>query len=315
MQKIMQKKHLSKIITFILLDLLLGYTVLYSFFDTDKTKVFENEYLTILSYHSPLIETGTHINSLGWQMYYQLVSVPKNTTGSVISKKNHHLLINLAGKANINNLGIPGYSLNAEGSIRYIYSFGKKNYSYYLKQNSIFISKTHNISFAFNYYLTTDKTSQPSGTLYYEYLKEKSFFGIEFENDILVSFSDKYRTGALELRYGRKLKKTKKYQANKWITFALGFIIWVGERKIERWQLDREVDIPLFYGKEYSHGILYTSLKLNDIELSLGYDSEKIRNAIQNNFHFLIGDGKIPIINREERWLLQIKFYDMGTLY
>ena len=315
--KILSMSFISAPLLFLMYILL--FSPLFSFFDFKKKNILKNNFLKILTYSSPLLETGTHINSIGGQVYWQLI--PKSLTHSP-SKNNqnkpnqHQWLIKLTPKININDLGIPGNSLSLESTIRYLYSFGKKNYSYHLTHSSIFASKTHSLSFAFNSYLTTDRTSQITGIVYYEYLAKDFFWGIEFENDVFVPVNDKYRTGGLEFKYGYKLKTTPTSSPSiEWLTFSFGFIIWTGERIIERSQFNRNIIIPLFYGKEYSHGILYLSLNWKHIQISLGYDSEEIRSALQNGFHFVINDGMIPIIDREDRWFLQVKFFDLGTLY
>ena len=276
----------------------------------------ENNILKIITYHSPIIETGTHFNNFGWQIYCQFI--PQ----SIINQQNknaHQWIIKISPKINLNDLGIPGNSLSIESTIRYIWGFGGGKYFYYLTNSSIFIAKSHNFSFAFNSYLTTDGTSQITGTIHYEHLSKDFFWGIEFENDVFIPFNDKYRTAGLEFKYGRKLPsslfKTTSSNQTEWLTFSLGFLIWLGERVVKREQLNREVIIPLFYGKEYSHGILYLGLTWQDTQIAFGYDSEQLRVTFHNGFHFLINDGQTPVIPREDRWFLQVKFYDLGTLY
>lgn len=328
---------------FIILLIICQYS-LFAFQFSSKNLIGQPRSLNVFFAHSALLSIGTHENNAGWQGYLQF-SPRSPQLDSPISFSNHsrlsamphnHFLLRLSPQVHLSGLGIPGPSISVESGLHYIYSFGKKEYFDYLKNPAFVKSKTHNLGFTINSYLTTDGTSQFTGTLYYEHLRENWLLGIEFENDVFIPINDKYRTAALEFRYGYRCKGLHKRQttsaiadnetsnadlsshllsSSSWLIFATGILLWTGERRVSREQFNRDAIIPLFYGREYSHGIVYVSVSFKDVKIALGYDSDQIRSAVQNGVHYLIHDGQIPSIDREDRWYVQVKWRDLGTLY
>jgi hypothetical protein len=120
---------------------------------------------------------------------------------------------------------------------------------------------------------------------------------------------DQYRTAAAEISYYRSIQ-------NNIIGGGIGFKLWTGTRNgLKKLIRNQDYDLSNQYGGNYSHGILYLSFFINGINISLGYDSEKIRNLIQNSFHNLINTGNIPELKKDDRIYFEISFNKFAGLY
>lgn len=210
------------------------------------------------------------------------------------------------------DFGIPGSSDILEGHIKVLYSIGNQN-KLYTQFPEIIGYGLHTFSIGYNGYLTTDSTSQVVGQIDYSYTKSNYAFTFNYMNDtIFVYPQDKYRTAAVKLSHYRVFN-------NNLIGLSLGFSIWAGERKFDLndiWN-DGNIDIPdevsrgetvtLYNGKEYATNIVYGAITFNNISLSVGYDSEIFKQLIHNNIHYLIDDGNLPSIDRDDKFYIEVK--------
>lgn len=210
------------------------------------------------------------------------------------------------------DFGIPGESNVLEGHLKFLYSIGEENKFYY-KYPEIMGHGRHTISIGYNGFLTTDSTSQVVGQIDYTYANDRFINVFNYMNDTIFIYpSDKYRTAAVKFTHYRELK-------NNLIGFSGGFSIWAGERKFDLediWnggdinipdEVKRGETVTLYHGKEYATNIVYGAISFNNISLSLGWDSELFKKGIHNSIHYLINDGNLPSVDREDRIFLELK--------
>lgn len=258
---------------------------------------------------------GTHRKGIGIEnitLAYIDFPLIKYFFDSVQLSEELGLSLRLGYKHYNKDFGLPGTSDIFESHVKFLYSIGEKN-NLYLKYPGISGRRRHTFSIGYNGFLTTDTTSQVVGQIDYSYIMKSHAIVFNYMNDtIFVYPSDKYRTAAVKLSYYREVK-------NNLLGVSAGFSIWAGERKfdLEKIWNNGNVDIPnevnrgetvtLYNGKEYATNIIYASISINNISISIGYDSEKYKKIIHNNIHYLIDDGNLPSIDREDRIFLEFK--------
>jgi hypothetical protein len=248
----------------------------------------------------PDINAGTHLNGLGANV---------TAVKTLLERKGFDLIADAGTTARyyFSYLGIPGGSFALRQQIGCSYSFGKRCvvplYTY-PKQ------RRHALSYYFAGYYSTDRTSQFSGGLRYRYLCPDLEINYIFENDFLAFQKlDQYRTFAFELN-------AKKITVDKSNGLGAGVILWTGTTKgLGFLHKGENYDLTGQYGAGYAHGIAYIKFYYNNLGLSLGYDSEKIRTFVQGNFHDLIDDGRIPPLDRRDRIFIQLSVFNPVTLY
>jgi hypothetical protein len=261
---------------------------------------------------------GTHRQGAGAEAdYYKYVSFDPSGVSPSMPPLQLTLYSRLGYMYNYKYYGIPGQSHCGEAKIGFFGSSGAKN-SFYRKYFNVNEPGTHNFSLYWAGFLTSDGTSQLIGGLYYSYIHERNVFGFEYNNDTFIPYpSDSYRTAAVRIFYYHDT-------GNNLVGCDFGFKLWAGERKFDCWENGRPVwpeevhrgrNATLYYGREYSHGIAYVSFILNEFSLSFGYDSEKIRDFIQNTTHYIINDAKVPLVDREDRIYVELKMFGYGSLY
>lgn len=145
------------------------------------------------------------------------------------------------------------------------------------------------------------------------YAKDKYAVVFNYINDTIFIYpSDKYRTAAAKLSYYRQVKENI-------IGLSGGLSIWTGERKFDLadiWnngdinipeEVNRGETVTLYNAKEYAINIVYGSMSFNNMSLSVGYDSEKFKELIHNNIHYLMDDGNIPSVERVDRFFIEFR--------
>jgi hypothetical protein len=208
-------------------------------------------------------------------------------------------------------LGIPGDRLEADAGVGLELSFGGERWTRDVHRGPE-RRRAHGLSYTLLGYASTDGTSQLSGALAYHGTgPEGHVVSVVFENDFLaLQRLDRFCTFALRVRYQRP-------RADGIVVGAgASLVLWTGTTE-GLGVLDRgeRYDLRGQYGGEYSHGILVLDIYRGPLRLSLGYDAERIRTAVQNSFHYLIDDGYIPALNRNSRVYLQLSLNDLGPLY
>ncbi|MDR3680638.1 MAG: polymorphic toxin type 23 domain-containing protein [Flavipsychrobacter sp.] len=247
----------------------------------------------------PNVNIGTHINGIG---------VDCIMTKLFLLTATSCLETNLRSgtKYFLSYLGIPGSSYTLEQQITCSYNFGRAEISKF-RCNKLYANV---LSYYYIGYFSTDNTSQLSGGMKYQHNNSKYEFNFVIEDDFLAFFElDQYRTFAFELN-------KKEIDKKNIVGLGAGLIFWTGTtvglgflHRNQTYNLTRQ------YGGLYSNGIAYLKVYYNNLSLSIGYDSEGIRSTLQNSFHNLIDDGKIPALNRGGRFFLQLSYWDLGSLY
>jgi hypothetical protein len=249
---------------------------------------------------------GTHINGIGINIFFDN-SLPILIDDYYLGNFQFFGKVNLSYY--ITNLGIQGssQSLDLFSSVRL--GIGNKSdflYFPYMISNYSFFT----ISYGFIYFLTTDLTSQPIGTVSIEFAWDKNKIKIQHDNDYwLFNGFDQYRTAAFDISYFRTIR-------NNIIGGGIGIKLWTGTRNgLKRLSRNQNYELSKQFGGNYSHGIFYLSFFINGVNISLGYDSEKIRDLLQNSFHYLINAGNIPPLQKEDSFYFEISFNKFAGLY
>lgn len=235
----------------------------------------------------PNFTFGTHINSVGLQ--FETVFNKDFTVGGILLVPGFSIYT--AANAYIKNLGMPGNSGEINVGSNLSLNFG-----------------IHTINYYFSYYFTTNETNQSYGQIGYKLTIADNELQITLDNDDMYFLAtDKFKTTKGQVIYKKHINKNT-------VGVGLGFYLWTGnldgtlvnndakEKRDKTYTLDG-------YGGDYSHGILNLLLIYNFLELSIGYDSEKIRDNIQNRWHYLYNRPKVPLVDRKDRFFFQVTIY------
>jgi hypothetical protein len=216
------------------------------------------------------ISLGTHMNRIGIVL----------NAGCVID----HFQANAETRLyfNLRNLGPRKRYLEGTGSLGILYGYGKMNTWYNPFYNSVSNQTGYKYAFAYSYnrYWNNIHTCQGTGIIAAQIDK----ITIINENDLLAPPSlDAFRTGGLLVQF----QQDSLFQA------AISSAMWTGKMGFQTKHDDPHFRFGCYmdttgniYGN-YSHGILSAQLKYNvgygqNAQANIGIDSEKIRNAIQN---------------------------------
>jgi hypothetical protein len=160
-------------------------------------------------------------------------------------------------------------------------------------------------------YLDGWGTDQLGGRLELVYARQDWSLGLAFHDDLFgLKARDEWRTAAVELAAG----------FHAWgddMALAIGMKLWTGST----WGVGR-----LYRGQTYpmnpalpgygeDAGILYVGVRRGFLRLELGWDSEAIRDVLQNGTHWLIDDGAVPLTGRADRAYFALTVYPDGSLY
>lgn len=249
---------------------------------------------------SPTMSFGTHSNGVGFNVILSK-KIPIYLNQTVICPG---IGIYSTPVAFITNFGIPDESLQINIGTDISFSWGQKVDS--IKSSYFREYSTHSLRYYFNYYFSTNGTSQPYGGIQYCLSLQKNDLIFSLDNDDAYCIpTDKFRTTKGQITF------LNYSQENKY-GLKLGFLLWTGNLDgtlIENAGDMRDNSYELSgYGGEYSHGIVEMSFIFNEIELSIGYDSETVRDVIQNGWHNFYNRPRVPLVERDNRFYFQIQF-------
>lgn len=250
----------------------------------------------------PSLKLGTHVNELAIQAKSS-ISYQLNQRNTLILKYHASL------RANLTYLGIPGPSFGMVNKASLSYAFGRSTKS----PNYLHFHSQHRsiLEYYYMHYLSTDQTQQFSGGFTYTLVLKKSYLKFRMENDFMAFLGlDEFRTGGGTLDY-KRIKEGKIYG------IGLGALLWTGSTKgLTNLDFGQSYDMSNQFGADFSHGIVFLNLHYQGLSLSLGYDSEPLRMAIQDNLHRLIDDGTIPGGSQSRnRIFIQLNLFDFEFLY
>lgn len=273
-----------------------GHSAFYGTFTADRLE---------LSY-SIAVNVGSHINGIGVNsaFYYadevrlgdlQLGLVE---AGATLSFRHYE-----------SYLGIPGRSEAGGGGVTVTYGLGAPNR---FPSSPFFHAGlgTVNFSYRYNQYLSTDGTSQTTGRFGWEWAGPQDKIKLQIENDFYTPpFRDEFRTAAGELEYLHAFPKTIG-------GIAAGYMLWTGTTSgLKPVGGSNSLDLSGAYGGRYSHGIAYASLIWGIARVSVGFDSELIRDALQNTVHRMAGYYTLPKLLRKDKWYFQLSLFSFDSLY
>lgn len=257
---------------------------------------------------SPVLTVGTHVNGVGVNSQAGL-RLNHYLKEKVISSC---LSLHFYPDIYIQYYGIPGNSIQLNTGAGYSFTFGR---SIDLVNNPWVRTDIgrHTIKYFLSYYFSSDNTSQPYGGIEYKLNLKNSIYRIRLDNDDCYFLAtDKFRSTFGEMEF-LHYNQVNVYGIN------LSFYIWTG--KLDGTESTNAHDARdnsyalTGYGGNYSHGILSLGIVYNFLRFSIGYDSEKIRNKIQNGWHHLYNRPRVPLLNRSDRLYVQITLFNSEIQY
>jgi len=250
----------------------------------------------------PSLDVGTHYNRLG----FLLREVGRFDasgfswgTGAFAS-----------AKASATTLGITGSGLTTSFGLDGLLGFGPA-VSAPAPWPDFGLKRSREIRYEWTAYLDTWGTGQFSGRIEFVAADRDHSLGVVMQDDLFSPpFRDEYRTGAVELSYGFEWGGVDS-------ALGIGTKIWTGSTfgngVSHRGQvIVMNSSLP---GVNDSAGVLYLACRRGAISLELGWDSEFIRNVLQNGVHWLIDDGIVPLVDRPDRPYVLFTLYPDGDLY
>jgi len=265
-------------------------------------------YLSTGALIAPSLETGVSINRAG---YSSLLWV---TFEAVKIKSGLGLKLVSTGLGHLNHLGIPGAGLENMTGLALILSLGKspREVPWPVLPNRLSGRGLFNFFYQYNNYLCTDLTGQWTASLGVELILGKNRFVISQENDhwLFHTWDDKYRTAGGEISWWTLLPEVTFQSGNIYpLGIMAGFLLWTADTKgLPTVGPGEYYDMSGLYGENCSHGIAYLALQVGGVRLSVGLDSEEIRDSLQNGLHRLMGYGLIPKVDRPDSLYLQLSF-------
>lgn len=265
----------------------------------------ENNYYVTLS---PVVLAGTQVDGIGLNSQAGLRLNHKMTDNILSSCLSLHCYPNVYLKY----YGIPGNSVQLNTGASLSLTFGKK---INLINNPWVHTELgrHTLKYFLSYYFSSDNTSQPYGGIEYKLTLKKSIVRIRLDNDdCYILGIDKYRTTFGEVEFLRYTVKNA-YGMN------VGFHLWTGVLdSVVRTDAPRNRNNSYKltgYGTDYSHGILSLTIIYNFLRVSIGYDSEEIRNKIQNGWHHFYNRPQVPLLDRNHRFYFQVSLFKSEIQY
>lgn len=159
-------------------------------------------------------------------------------------------------------------------------------------------------------YLDTLGTSQLSGALTVSAVRGPNAWSLRVENDYLAFRSrDEWRTAAIEthlLIQGERLRWGVGLETKIWTASTTG---------LASLDAGQSYDLSGQHGEGWSHGIACVAVTVQSVRVCAGWDSEGIRDVIQNRFHDLIDDGRLPRLQRAGQPYLRISHGALRTSY
>ncbi|MBU1240909.1 hypothetical protein KKF84_07175 [Myxococcota bacterium] len=250
----------------------------------------------------PTVQAGTHSNRIGPSLS---LTVPLSELAALLDPLVAYFQASYT--YDLTPLGIPERTHQVLGVSGLALGFGSSA----VQKGLPFVTRRrHTFFYQHEIFWDSEDTGQLSGAAGYIYSSPSFSTRIIFENDILAFQGfDAYRTGALEWSVHFP------YRGHP-VGLGLGFIAWTGETpRPNDMTRDDVYDLSNRHGGAYSHGILYGAIFFRRFRLSVGWDSEKSRDVIQNNLHYLINDGKVPPLDRKSRFFLLLSLNTLYSLY
>lgn len=207
--------------------------------------------------------------------------------------------LDMSGSTYLRNFGMPGPSAVLESGGTLTVGWGKASKfgdSPWLRPGPY----RHAFSNRYAYYLATDGTSQPYADFSYELNISNKYFIFRMGNDGYAAVRDGFRSATADITAYIN-------RPNYLLGFSFGFKLWHGDYS-EQCYLTRErtYDFSHIAGKDHTLGLLYASFSYNYLTVSLGYDSDKIRVALQNWVHGLQNNGMVPAVQRADKIFIEL---------
>jgi hypothetical protein len=262
--------------------------------------IWQHEKISFFCY--PNAYAGTHRNGVGVNGDLS-ARLPLGKLPAGIAAK-----LDINGSTYMRNFGMPGPSAVLESGSTLTIGWGKASEfgdSPWLRPGPY----RHSFSHRYAYYLATDGTSQPYADFSYELNFSNKYFIFRMGNDGYSAVRDGFRSAAADITAYIN-------QTDCLLGFSLGFKLWHGDYS-EQCYLTRErtYDFSNIVGKDHTLGLIYASFSYNYFTVSLGYDSDKVRVALQNWVHELQNNGMVPAVQRADRIFIELSLFGNRKQY
>lgn len=251
----------------------------------------------------PQLQLGSQENSLGIAGEVSL-HFPLKAQNSALASR---VSLFHSSKAAYSYYGIPQPAYHGNTGLALSFAFGGRGHAINADNP---LGYQHNIGYFISYICSSDGTSQPYGGVTYTANNTGWQFRFQLDNDDAYAIAtDKFRTTKGVV--GFSIYGDHAYGVN------LGFRLWTGRLDGTKFlnSLGQEEYSLNGYGGEYSHGILYLQILVDHFGLSFGYDSERIRDLIQNGWHDFYGRPSVPLVDREDRFFIQFSYNEFKYDY
>lgn len=250
----------------------------------------------------PSLDVGTHYNRAGFLL--------RDVGRFDASPLSWGIGAFASAKAAASTLGITGPGLQASAGLDGILGFGQR-VSAPAPWTDFAVLRSHEFRYEWMHYWDTWGTDQFNGRIEYVWAGRGHSFGFAMEDDLFSPpFRDEFRTGAAEFSYGFDWGGVDS-------ALGIGAKLWTGSTYGHGYFTRGQTIImnSSLPGVNDSAGVLYLALRRAAIRLELGWDSEAIRNFLQNGLHWLINDGNVPLVDRPDRPYFLLSLYPDGDLY
>lgn len=250
----------------------------------------------------PSLDAGTHYNRFG--LLFR--EMGRFESGSVAWGAGAFA----SAKVSATNLGIPGSGATASCGLDALIGFGPSATAP-APWTDFALRRSSEFRYEWIAYWDTWGTAQFNGRIEYVKAIGGHSWGVTMQDDLFSPpLRDQFRTGAAEISYGFRWDG---------VDSALGFgtKIWTGSTYGSEIYHRGQVIVmnSSLPGVNDSAGVLYLACRRGAVRLELGWDSEAIRNVLQNGLHWLINDGIVPLVDRPDRPYVLFTLYPDGDLY
>lgn len=254
----------------------------------------QNERIS-LSYF-PNSYAGTHRNGIGLNGDLT-VWLPLGKLPAGLAAK-----LDFNGSAYLSNFGMPGRSAQLETGGALMVGWGKPpefGASKWLPASPY----RHTFAKRYTYYFTTDGTSQPYADFSYQVNISNKIFIFRVGNDAYAVKRDGFRSSAGDVT--AYINRTDCL-----LGFSAGFKLWHGDYSDQCYLNRGQVyDFTDIVGGDHTLGLVYVSFRYNAFGISVGYDSDKIRTALQNTVHWIMYNGAVPDVNRGDKIFIELSIF------
>lgn len=216
--------------------------------------------------------------------------------------------LDMNATAFLSNFGMPGHSAVLETGGSLMIGWGKPSAfgdSKWLRSGPY----RHTFVKRYTYYFATDGTSQPYAHYNYQFNISNKIIIFRIGNDAYAVKRDGFRSSAGDISI--YINKNTNL-----LGLSLGFKLWHGDYSDQCYLNRGQIyDFSDIVGGNYTLGLIYATFRYNAFGVSLGYDSDKIRVALQNMVHWAMYNGAVPAVDRHDKIFIEFSLFGNSGQY